>query len=129
MNNRKLTLSAGLEAIHISTEASDKGFADHLTNVTALRVAYSPALAAAPAKSLANIYALSTGTAGPGPLGFQPKVVDSQPGDAKYSPLWRMNTVEWQAGKAQRELRSEQEVLDASLAGDVKIAFTDMVVN
>ncbi|MGI0019203.1 MAG: DUF7482 domain-containing protein [Nitrososphaera sp.] len=119
----------GSEVFYISTEASDKGLADHLTNVTGSRVAYSPALAAAPPGSLANIYAFSNGIAGPGPLGFQPNVADSQPGDAKYSPLWRINTVEWQTGKAPRELRSEQEVLDASLAGKVKITFTDMVVN
>lgn len=119
----------GSEVFYISTEASDKGLADHLTEVTGSRVAYSPALASAPPGSLANIYAFSNGIAGPGPLGFQPNVADSQPGDERYSPLWRINTVEWQQGKAPRELRSEQQILDASAAGDVKVTFTDMVVN
>jgi hypothetical protein len=117
------------EVFYISTEASDKGLADHLTNVTGSRVAYSPALAAAPAESLANIYAFANGIKGAGPLGFQPNVADSQPGDAKYSPLWRINMVEWQAGKTPREMTSEQQILEASAAGDVKVTPTEMVVN
>lgn len=119
----------GNEVFYISTEASDRGLADHLTNVTGSRVAYSPALAAAPAESLANIYTFANGIEGAGPLGFQPNVADSQPGDAKYSPLWRINMVEWQAGKTPRELTSEQQVLEASAAGDVKVTPTEMVVN
>lgn len=119
----------GNEVFYISTEASDKDLAEHLTDVTGSRVAYTPALAKTPAGSLANIYAFSNGVVGPGPLGFQPNVADSQPGDVKYSPLWRINVVQWQNGTTPRELKSEQEILQASAAGQVKVTFTDMVVN
>ncbi|NWG37553.1 hypothetical protein [Nitrososphaera sp.] len=121
--------AGGSEVFYISTEASDKDLADHLTSLTGSRVAYAPALAGAPAESLANIYAFSNGIEGEGPLGFQPNVADSQPGDAKYSPLWRINVVEWQQGAQVRELRSEQEVLAAASAGEVTVTFTEMVVN
>jgi hypothetical protein len=69
----------------ISTEASDKGLADHVTNFTHSRVSFAPALKNAPPQSLANIYVFRNGIKGSGPLGFQPNVADSQPGDLGYS--------------------------------------------
>lgn len=119
----------GNEVFYISTEASDKDLADHLTTLTGSRVAYAPALAGAPAESLANIYAFSNGIEGEGPLGFQPNVADSQPGDAKYSPLWRINIVEWQQGADVRELRSEEDILEAASADELTVTATEMVVN
>lgn len=121
--------AGGNEVFYISTEASDRDLAAHLTSLTGSRVAYAPALAGAPAESLANIYAFSNGIEGEGPLGFQPNVADSQPGDAGYSPLWRINVVEWQDGAQVRELRSEEEILTASAAGEVTVTATEMVVN
>ena len=119
----------GNEVFYISTEASDKELAMHLTQLTGSRVAYSPALGRTPDGALANIYAFTNGIKGPGPLGFQPNVADSQPGDARYSPVWRINTVEWQGGATPRELKSEQQILDAQSAAEVKVTATKMVVN
>jgi hypothetical protein len=119
----------GNEVFYISTEASDEGLSSHLTNITGFRVVYTPALANTPASALANIYAFSNGIEGEGPLGFQPNVADSQPGDPEYSPLWRMNMVEWQDGVTPRELTSEGEILAAQQSGEVAITVTEMVVN
>jgi hypothetical protein len=119
----------GNEVFYISTEASDEGLAGHLTNITGFRVVYTPALAGTPDSALANIYAFSNGIEGEGPLGFQPNVADSQPGDPEYSPLWRINLVEWQDGATPRELTSEEEILQAQQAGQVAITVTEMVVN
>lgn len=119
----------GNEVFYVSTEASDEDLAAHLTEVTGARVAYAPALAGAPAESLANIYAFANGIEGEGPLGFQPNVADSQPGDENYSPLWRINMVEWQEDATPQELKSEQEVLDAAQEGLVAITATEAVVN
>ncbi|HKU48365.1 MAG TPA: hypothetical protein VJP79_00320, partial [Nitrososphaera sp.] len=88
----------GAEVFYISTEASDKDLADHLTEFTGFRVAYAPSLTRTPQSALANIYAFSNGIEGSGPLGFQPSVADSKPGDSQYSPLWRINMVEWRQG-------------------------------
>jgi hypothetical protein len=118
----------GNEVLYISTEASDRDLASHLTNLTGFRVAYSPALANTPASALANIYAFANGIAGPGPLGFQPNVADSQPGDPEYSPLWNVIMVEWQQAEP-RELKSEEEILAALQAGEVTITRTELVVN
>lgn len=119
----------GNEVFYISTEASDEGLANQLTEVTGFRVVYTPALANTPASALASIYAFANGIEGAGPLGFQPNVADSQPGDPEYSPLWRINMVEWQDGATPRELTSEGEILAAQQAGDVAITVTEMVVN
>jgi len=61
----------GFEVFYISTEASDKGLADYLTNFTHSRVSFAPALKNAPPQSLANIYVFRNGIKGSGPLGFQ----------------------------------------------------------
>jgi len=119
----------GSEVFYISTEASDQDIASHLTNLTGFRVAYAPSLARAPASALANIYAFTNGIEGSGPLGFQSNVADSQPGDPEYSPLWRINMVEWQSGASPRELTSEEEILAAQQAGDVFVTPTEVVVN
>ena len=119
----------GYEVFYISTEASDKDLADHLTKLTGSRVVYAPSLQLSPAQSLANIYAFKNGIAGTGPLGFQPNVADSQPGDAKYSPLWRVNVVEWKSGTAPRELKSEADILTAIKNGQLTVTPTKLVVN
>jgi hypothetical protein len=59
----------GFEVFYISTEASDKGLADHLTNFIHSRVSFAPALKNAPPQSLANIYVFRNCIKGSGPLG------------------------------------------------------------
>jgi len=123
----------GNEVFYISTEASDKDLADHLTNITGFRVVYAPSLARAPT-ALANIYVFENGIEGEGPLGYQPNVADSQPGDARYSPLWRIILVNWNEGAstygvAPTELKSEEEITAAASEGKLTIEPTNMVVN
>src|SRR3989337_3492933 len=72
------------EVFYISTEASDKELAAHLTEITGFRVVYTPALQRTPADAVAQIYAFENGIKGEGPLGFQPNVADSEPGDLNY---------------------------------------------
>lgn len=120
---------SGFEVFYISTEASDKALADHLTNFTHSRVSYTPVLKNAPAQSLGNIYVFGNGIKGPGPLGFQPNVADSQPGDTAYSPLWRINNVEWKQGISPTELKSEADILSVQKSGELTITPSDAVVN
>jgi len=119
----------GFEVFYISTEASNEDVADHLTKLTGARVAFTPTLTRAPPESLANIYEFTNGIAGSGPQGFQPNVADSQPGDAKYSPLWRINLVTWKEGVTPRVLKSEADILSAQLAKELTITSTNIVVN
>jgi hypothetical protein len=117
------------EVFYISTEASDRDLAELMTNVTGARVVYAPSLANTPPAALANIYAFKNGIEGSGPLGFQPNVADSEPGNARYSPLWRIILAEWKEGITPVELRSEQEITAAIQEGKLTIESTKMVVN
>jgi hypothetical protein len=119
----------GHEVFYITTEASDKKVADHLTNLTGSRVVYAPSLNYAPAGSLANIYEFKNGIKGSGPEGFQPNVADSQPGDRGYSPVWRINLVEWKQGAAARELKSEIDIVAAQDKGELSIKPANVIVN
>ncbi len=119
----------GSEVFYISTEASDKDLADHLTKLTGFRVAYTPALQKTPADALAQIYAFKNGIKGPGPLGFQPNVADSQPGDSNYSPIWAVNIVEWKDGVTPRELKSQTEILDAQTSNELTVTASGLIVN
>lgn len=119
----------GSEVFYISTEASDKELADHLTEVTGFRVVYTPALKQTPGDALAQIYAFENGLEGEGPLGFQPNVADSQPGDINYSPLWAVNIVKWNDDSTPRELRSQTEVLSAQKNNELTVTPSGFVVN
>lgn len=119
----------GSEVFYISTEASDKDLADHLTNITGFRVVYAPALKGTPADALAQIYAFENGIKGEGPLGFQPNVADSQPGDLNYSPLWAVNIVKWNDSSTPRELKSQTEILAAQKNDELTVTPSGFVVN
>ena len=119
----------GHEVFYITTEASEKAVADHLTNLTGSRVVYAPALNNTPADSLANIYEFKNGIKGTGPEGFQPNVADSQPGDLGYSPVWRINLVEWKQGITPRELKSEIDIIASQDKGDLSIKPANVIVN
>ena len=119
----------GSEVFYISTEASDKDLADHLTEITGFRVVYTPALQKTPADALAQIYAFENGIKGQGPLGFQLNVADSQPGDLNYSPLWSINLVKWNDGITPRELKSQTEILSAQTNGELAVTPSGFVVN
>jgi hypothetical protein len=125
----KYTCNVAINVFYISTEASDKALASHLTNFTGSRVSYAPALKNIPPRLLSNVYVFNNGIKGIGPAGFQPNIADSQPGDLRYSPLWRINTVEWKSGITSRELKSEDNILSAAKKGELKVTPTDLVVN
>ncbi len=119
----------GGEVFYISTEASVEEVANHLTDLTGFRVAYTPALEFTPEESLAQIYAFTNGVEGNGAFGFQPQVADSQPGDDKYSPLWNVNAVTWNEDSEPRELKSEMDILKAQSDGELSVEEAGVIVN
>ena len=119
----------GSEVFYISTEASDKDLADNLTKLTGFKVTYAPVLQNTPADALAQIYAFENGITGVGPLGFQPNVADSQPGDLNYSPLWAINIVKWNDDITPRELKSQTEILAAQTNNELTVTSSGLIVN
>ena len=122
-------LFEGKDVFYITTEASDSTIAAGFTKFTNFPVTFAPALGKAPASSLANIYAFKNGIKGGGPLGYQPNVVDSIPGQSSYSPLWKVNLVEWKDASKATILGSEKDIMGAFDSGKLTITPTTIVVN
>jgi hypothetical protein len=76
-----------------------------------------------PGNKLAPIWAFTNGAPG------QRNIVDTVPGRANYSPLWRVQKVTWAEGATPRVLKSAAEVRSASASGELTIGRTTMVVN
>jgi hypothetical protein len=119
----------GNPVFYINTDISDQKLAGVLTNTTGFKVNYAPLIAQAPSDAVAQFYVFKNGMKGNGTLGFQPTVGNAQPGDANYSPLWKINIVEWKNGVTPTQLKSEKEVLDAKGRGDLTVTPTNVVAN
>jgi len=100
----------GNPIFYINTDISDQKLAGLLTNSSGFRVNYAPLIAQAPSDGVAQFYVFKNGIKGNGTLGFQPTVGNAQPGQANYSPLWKINIVEWKNGITPTQLKSEKEV-------------------
>lgn len=130
----------GKDVFFTTTEVSDSAQASSLSNYTKFHVTYAPALAKAPPRSLGNIYVFKNGVNGTGPMGFQSDVFDSIPGDQGYTPLWKVNFVEWNNTAAAarsgvtnatqpRVLGSDDEIGDAASKGQITVTPTNIIVN
>ena len=58
-----------------------------------------------------------------------PNPVGAENQDRSYSPLWRVVMVRWSNPALRRELKSEEELLDAAEKKQVSLEVTDIVVN
>ncbi len=88
-----------------------------------------PEPAEIPEEALAKVYVFANGVRGDGPLGFQPDVFDSVPGDEGYSPLRRLYLVTWEDENGARELKMLSGVREAERYGEVTIEKQDVVIN
>jgi hypothetical protein len=86
-----------------------------------MRIAASPATASlTKAGATAKILVFGNGIKGAGPMGFQPSVVDSLPGQALWSPFWDHYTLTWADGQAARVVRNQENLLALEKAGALK---------
>lgn len=85
-----------------------------------MKIAHSPALTDSPgagATGRTNVF--MNGLKGPGPMGFQPSVFDSQAGAKEWSPYWDHMTYAWKDSKTPRVLTGENEVHQARDGGEL----------
>jgi hypothetical protein len=75
------------------------------------------------------VYVFTNGVAGGGPMGFQPDIFDSIPGDEAYTPLRALNLVTWQEEAAPRVIDNVAEIEAAQAEGEVEIERSGIVVN
>jgi hypothetical protein len=85
-----------------------------------MHVVHSPGLAdASEAGATGRTNVFMNGLEGPGPMGFQPSVFDSQAGEPAWSPYWDHMTYAWKDGVAPRVLKTESDVHRARDAGQL----------
>lgn len=119
----------GDDVFFIHIEASDPGVASLLTDMMGPQVVTVPSLADIPEELLGAVYVFTNGITGMGPMGFQPDIFDSIPGDEACTPLRALNLVTWQEGAAPRMLDSVAEVEAARAANEIVIEQPGVVVN
>lgn len=119
----------GDEVLFLHTEASDEAVAHLLTEMMGPDVIVVPSLAEIPESLLGNVYVFTNGVQGAGPMGFQPDVFDSVPGDSAYTPLRQVNRVRWIDESTARLLNRVSDLLAAESAGEIEIEPSGIVVN
>ena len=71
----------------------------------------SPSLSNLIANSSAvDLFQFKNGIKGTGPLGFQPVIAGTSPGDANYSPIWKIYLVEWNDAKSSKILETKSDI-------------------
>jgi hypothetical protein len=119
----------GEAVLFMHTEASDPDVADLLTDMMGPQVVTVPGLAEIPEALLGTVYVFTNGISGTGPMGFQPDLFDSIPGDPEYTPLRAISRVMWQDEQIPRQINSVYELEAAEEAGEITLEPTGMVVN
>ena len=88
-------------------------------------VVSSPTAAKLIANSAAvDLFQFMNGIKGSGPLGFQPGVAASAPGDENYSPMWRISVIGWKDTSSAKLLETRADIDSIHKAGliDVELA-------
>lgn len=86
-----------------------------------MRIAASPRLGdATRAGATGRVNVFMGGVPGPGPMGFQPSVFDSKPGEPAWSPYWDHFTYAWRDSATTRVLRDQAEIDAARDAGELE---------
>lgn len=86
-----------------------------------MRIAASPKAALlTKAGATAKILVFGNGIKGPGPMGFQPSIVDTLPGNVVWSPFWDHYTFTWAQGKRPVVVNDQKELLQHEDARGLK---------
>lgn len=123
----------GAEIAFIHTEVSDPVIAQVLEGMMGSPVPVVESLAAVPDEARGTVYVFTNGIVPQdtpaGPVGFQPDVFDSAPGDEDYTPLREIVQVTWTDEADAQLLTTAEEVQAAEAADRVELQDTGVVVN
>ena len=111
----------------ITTEVSDKTMRDQIGNFTGSPVNYEPNLTKS--QDIGQLWIFKNGVKGPGLMGFQTNVLNSIPGDPHYTPLWKVNIVEWKTTSTPTILGSDDIIANAVSKGQITVTPTNVVIN
>ena len=117
--------------IFIITEVSDKIMRDQIGNFTGSPVNYEPNLTKS--QDIGQLWIFKNGVKGTGLMGFQTNVLNSIPGDPHYTPLWKVNIVEWKTTGTNATtptiLGSDDIIANAVKKGQITVTPTNVVIN
>jgi len=119
----------GRTIYYIVTDATPSGPAGMMGVVSA------PTSASLIANSAAvDLYQFKNGLTGTGPLGFQPGIAAGAPGDANYSPMWRIFMIGWDSPENAQVLETIDDMNAYKKAGLIDIGIarpmdSDHIVN
>ena len=117
----------GKDILLITTEVSDKAMKDQIGNFTGSPVNYEPNLTKS--QDIGQLWIFKNGVKGPGLMGFQTNVLNSIPGDPHYTPLWKVNIVEWKTTSTPTILGSDDIIANAVKKGQITVTPTNVVIN
>jgi len=119
----------GRTIYYIVTDATPSGPAGMMGVVS------TPTSASLIANSAAvDLYQFKNGLTGTGPLGFQPGIAAGAPGDANYSPMWRIFMIGWENPENAQVLETIDDMNAYKKAGLIDIGIarpmdSDHIVN
>lgn len=114
------------------TETSDPEISETLTGMMGSPVVTVPELAQTPEDTLGPVYVFTDGVrpdGARGPLGYQPDVFDTVPGDAGYTPLRQLVLLNWDNDAEARLLTSSAQIDKAVEDGELAVEHTGVVIN
>lgn len=124
---------AGEEVFFIHTEVSDEEIGGLLEGMMGSPVPIVPSLADIPDEALSAVYVFTNGVKPDdtpvGPLGFQPDVFATAPGDEDYTPLRRLVLATWVDEDDATLLRSAADIEQAQTAGELTLEPDNVVIN
>ena len=95
----------GRTIYYIVTDATPSGPAGMMGVVDA------PTSASLIANSAAvDLFQFGNGITGSGPMGFQPGIAAGAPGDANYSPMWRIFMIDWENPESAAVLETKADI-------------------
>ena len=81
-----------------------------------------------------DLFQFMNGVIGTGPMGFQPGIAASAPGDTNYSPMWRIHMIGWKSPESASVLETMGDINAYKKAGMIDVSLArpmdaDHIVN
>jgi len=119
----------GNEILYIITDASDKDYANIISEKQEWDIQLSKSLENIPENNLQKIFLFKNGLKGNGIFGFQSEIFSDTPEQLDYSPLRSIIEVTWKPGQKEIIFESVTDILDAEKSGRIKFSETNVIVN
>lgn len=119
----------GRVALFLTTDASDNETAIAISHSLNHKVNYTPFLALVNHSTIQQGYDFLNGVKGNGSFGFQLPVATALPGEKGYSPLVRLNFVQWNRNATATVLKSAEQIEKAQSDGRLQIIKTSTIIN